>query len=82
MEGIYKDLLNDTVTMHLMQGYDFLGFIEWNKRNRKIIEAEGKVSKNDILQQKFKRDRIFLGVLMEATKYLSRGFEYWLKLNN
>ena len=68
--------------MHLMQGYDYLGFIEWNQRNQKIIEAEGKISKNVILQQKFIRDRIFLGVLMEATKYLSRGFEHWLKLNN
>ena len=81
MEDIYKKILNDAITLHLMQGYDYLGFIEWNQRNRKIIEAEGKLSRNDILQQKFLRDRAFLSVLMKTTKYLSRGFEYWLKLS-
>ena len=65
-----------------MQGYDYLGFIEWNQRNRKIIEAEGKISRNDILEQKLIRDRAFLSVLMKTTKYLSRGFECWLKQSN
>ena len=51
-----------------MQGYDYIGFIEWNQKNRKIIEAEGKISKNVILQQKFIRDRTFLSVLIETTK--------------
>ena len=81
MEDIYKKILNDTITLHLMQGYDYLGFIEWNQRNRKIIEAEGKISRHDTLQQKLIRDRAFLSVLMKTTKYLSRGFECWLKLS-
>ena len=79
---LYKGLLNDTTTMHLMQGYDYLGFINWNQRNRKIIEGKEKDFKNDNFQQKFTRDRIFLGVLMETTKYLSSGFKFWLKSNN
>ena len=82
MEDIYKKILNDAITLHLMQGYDYLGFIKWNQRNREIIEAEGKISRNDILQQKFIRDRAFLSVLMKTTKYLSCGFECWLKLSN
>jgi len=82
MEDIYRKILSDVATLHLMQGYDYLGFIEWNQRNRKIIEAEGKITRNDILQQKFIRDRAFLSVLMKTTKYLSRGFECWLKLSN
>ena len=81
MEDIYRKILDDAITLHLMQGYDYLGFIKWNQRNREIIEAEGKISRNDILQQKFIRDRAFLSVLMKTTKYLSRGFENWLNLS-
>jgi len=82
MEGLYRGLLNDITTLDLMQGYDYLGFIEWNQRNRKILEAEEEILKNNILQLKIIRDRDFLSVLIKTSKYLSRGFECWLKLLN
>ena len=80
MEVIYKDLLEDTPTLLLMQGYNFLGFIEWNLRNRKIIDNEGKKSEDDILKQKLIRDREFIKILEETSDFLYRGFENWTKL--
>ena len=80
MKNFYKELINDTHTLNLIQGYDYLGFIEWNQRNREVIEASEKIFNDDIIQKEFTRDRIFLNVLIESINYLSAGFENWSKI--
>ena len=75
MDLFYKKFLKDPETLHLIQGYDYLQFIEWNQKNQRIINLDHGSSKNDILDQKFARDRVFLKALIEATSYLSDNFK-------
>ena len=60
MKKFYKELISDTTTLHLIQGYDYLGFIEWNQRNREVIEANEKIlnASEKFVDMKFKVDYV------------------------
>ena len=82
MENLYANLLKDTTTITLMQGHDYLGFVEWNQKTRRIDDAANILSVNDIIQKKFVRDRDFLNTLSKTVNLLSDGFEKWGNLGN
>ena len=82
MENLYANLLKDTTTITLMQGHDYLGFVEWNQKTRRIDDAANISSVNDIIQKKFLRDRDFLNTLSKTVNLLSDGFEKWGDLGN
>ena len=47
MESFYVDLLNDKTTTALMQGYDYIAFVEWNQKTKRITNTASKSSAND-----------------------------------
>ena len=44
MEGFYKDMISDINTVTLIQGYDYLVFIQWNQNTRKINNLINRVN--------------------------------------
>jgi len=74
MESFYADLLRDETTTALMQGYDYIAFVEWNQKTKKLNNEEDKLSASDSIQKKFLRDRIFITRLSKTIVFLSNGF--------
>ena len=74
MNEFYRFLFDQQKTLELMQGYSYVGFIEWNQQNGKIEIKEGKGPEREILEDKFQRDKKFLQVLEEAADTLRKGF--------
>jgi len=74
METFYVDLLKDKTTTAIMQGYDYLAFIEWNQKTKKINNAASKLSVSDSIQKKNLRDRAFIIRLSKAIDFLTNGF--------
>ena len=62
-----------------MQGYDFIGFVEWNQTTKKINKLINKLREVDSLEKKFIRDRLFINRLSNTISFLYFGFE---KLEN
>jgi len=79
MESFYVDLLKDKTTVAIMQGYDYIGFVEWNQKTKRINNLASKSSKIDSIQKKNLRDRVFIARLSKAIDFLTHGFE---KLEN
>ena len=82
MEKLYADLLKDSTTITLMQGHDYLGFIEWNQKTRRISDKANIFSANEIIQEKFLRDRDFFNTLEKTANFLFDGFKKWENLEN
>jgi len=59
MESFYIDLLKDKTTTAIMQGYDYLAFVEWNQKTKRITNTASKSSANDNFQKRNLRDRSF-----------------------
>ena len=74
MESFYVDLLKDKTTIALMQGYDYIAFVEWNQKTKRINNAASKSSASDSIQKKNLRDRIFLVRLSKTIEFLIHGF--------
>lgn len=81
MEGFYKKILEDPPTIHLMQGYNYTGFVEWNQKTHQINDTNEEISDDDIISRKCTRDITFLSILKETVEFLSKGFEKWTKLH-
>ncbi len=75
MENFYKVLLEDEETVKLMQGYHYAGFIEWNQENSSISRKSPHWSEQEIIEEKFERDRKFLDVALEAALFLQQSFQ-------
>ena len=71
MEYFYSQLLKDETTMKLMQGYDYITFVEWNQETKKI----NKLSENKRAEKKYKRDHIFIKNLSKTIDFLCNGFK-------
>jgi len=71
MESFYSQLLKDETTMKLMQGYDYITFVEWNQETKKI----NKLSENKRAEKKYKRDHIFIKNLSKTIDFLCNGFK-------
>ena len=52
MESFYVDLLKDKTTTDIMQGYDYIAFVEWNQKTKRIINTASKLSASDSIQKK------------------------------
>jgi len=74
MESFYVDLLKDKTTTAIMQGYDYMAFVEWNQKTKRINNTESKSSGSDRIQKKNLRDRVFLVRLSKTIEFLIQGF--------
>ena len=74
MESFYADLLRDEITTALIQGYDFIAFVEWNQKTKKLNNPANKQSANDSAHKKFLRDRVFITRLSKTIDFLRNGF--------
>jgi len=74
MESLYVDLLEDKTTTAIMQGYDYIGFVEWNQKTKRINTMLSKISASDSIQNKNKRDRVFIVRLSKTIDFLIQGF--------
>ncbi len=79
MESFYLYLIEDKTTIALMQGYDYIGFVEWNQTTKKISKLTNKLPEVDSLEKKFIRDRLFINRLSNTISFLYFGFK---KLEN
>jgi hypothetical protein len=70
MESFYKDLIKDHRTIALIQGYDYLAFVEW-KLDTKNINNLPEAKRNE---GKFLRDHIFITRLSRTINFLCNGF--------
>ena len=74
LESFYVDLLKDKTTTAIMQGYDYMAFVEWNQKTKRIINTARKSSASDSIQKKNLRDRVFLVRLSKTIEFLIHGF--------
>ena len=79
MEKFYKDMISDTNTISLIQGYDYLAFIQWNQNTRKINNSISQLKDDSINQKKFSRDYGFFYTVSDSINFLCNEFE---KLEN
>ena len=79
MESFYVDLLKDKTTTAIMQGYDYIAFVEWNQKTKRITNTASKASANDNFQKRNLRDRVFIVRLSKTIDFLIHGFR---KLEN
>ncbi len=74
IDKFYRFLLDQPETLQLMQGYSYIGFIEWNQENGRILLKEERGREREILEDKFRRDKKFLDVLENAAGSLKDAF--------
>ena len=74
MESFYTELIKDETTITLIQGYDYIGFIEWNQKTKKIKSLADKLSPDDRIQKKVTRDIVFINRLLKNINFLTKGF--------
>ena len=79
MESFYLNLIKDKKTIALMQGYDYIGFVEWNQTTKRINKLSNKLPEVDSVEKKFIRDRLFINRLSNTISFLYFGFK---KLEN
>ena len=75
MEGFYKDMISDINTVTLIQGYDYLVFIQWNQNTRKINNLINQLTADSINQKKFVRDFDFFKKASISIDFLCNEFE-------
>ena len=74
MESFYVDLLKDKTSTAIMQGYDYIAFVEWHQKTKKINNAANKSSASDSIHKKNLRDRVFIVRLSKGIDFLTHGF--------
>ena len=79
MENFYKDMISDTNTITLIQGYDYLAFIQWNQSTQKLNNSINELTAENINQKKFSRDYEFFHTVSDSLNFLCDEFE---KLEN
>jgi hypothetical protein len=75
MEKFYKDMISDTNTITLIQGYDYLSFIQWNQSTRKLNNSINELTTDNINQRKFSRDYEFFHTVSNSINFLCDEFE-------
>ena len=76
MKSLYNYLLLDESTISLIQGYDFITFVEWNKKTQIMNKTKHKQLDNEDTEKKFERDKKFIKMLSKTIGCLSEGFRY------
>jgi len=74
MESFYVDLLKDKTTTAIMQGCDYIAFVEWNQKTKIINKTASKSSVSDNIKKKNLRDRFFIVRLSKTIDFLIHGF--------
>jgi hypothetical protein len=75
MESFYVDLLKDKTTTAIMQGYDYMAFVEWSQQTKRINNRASKSLASNHIQKKSLRDRVFIIRLSKTIDFLTHGFE-------
>ena len=75
MEYFYVDLLKDKTTTAIMQGYDYMAFVEWSQQTKRINNTASKPLASDQIQKKNLRDRVFIIKLSKTIDFLTHGFK-------
>lgn len=75
MDKFYQFILDQPDTLKLMQGYSYLGFIEWNQESSRISLKETMGEESEILADKFIRDKKILDILGETADSLRNAFK-------
>ena len=75
MEKFYKDMISDTDSINLIQGYGYLAFIQWNQSTRKLNNSINDLTANNINQKKFSRDYEFFHTVSDSINFLCDEFE-------
>ena len=75
MEYFYVDLLKDKTTTAIMQGYDYMAFVEWSQQTKRINNTASKTLASDHIQKKNLRDRVFIIRLSKTIDFLTHGFK-------
>ena len=75
MEYFYVDLLKDKTTTAIMQGYDYMAFVEWSQQTKRINNTASKPLASDHIQKKNLRDRVFIIRLSKTIDFLTHGFK-------
>ena len=75
MESFYVDLLKDKTTTAIMQGYDYMAFVEWSQQTKRINNTASKPLASDHIQKKNLRDRVFIIRLSKTIDFLTHGFK-------
>ena len=71
----YKDMISDTNTITLIQGYDYLAFIQWNQSTQKLNNSINDLTTDNINQKKFSRDYAFFYTVSDSINFLCDEFE-------
>ena len=75
MESFYVDLLKDKTTTAIMQGYDYMAFVEWSQQTKRINNTASKPLASNHIQKKKLRDRVFIIRLSKTIDFLTHGFK-------
>jgi len=75
MEKFYKDMIVDTDSITLIQGYDYLAFIQWNQSTQKLNNSINDLTTDNINQKKFSRDYAFFYTVSDSINFLCDEFE-------
>ena len=75
MEKFYKDMISDTDSIALIQGYDYLAFIQWNQNTQKLNNSINDLTTDNINQKKFSRDYAFFYTVSDSINFLCDEFE-------
>ena len=75
MEYFYVDLLKDKTTTAIMQGYDYMAFVEWSQQTKRINNTASKPLASNHIQKKKLRDRVFIIRLSKTIDFLTHGFK-------
>ena len=75
IKSTIKYLLRDVDSTLLLQGYDYSGFLIWNKSSTVIKSRKKTAGEKELLEKEFLRDREFFKVLKGSVKFNMDVFE-------
>jgi hypothetical protein len=75
MKSAIQFLLKDEDATMLLQGYDYSGFLNWNKKSTALMGRQKSAEQQELLEEEFLRDMEFFTVLKGAVKFHMDVFE-------
>jgi hypothetical protein len=81
MKSAIQFLLKDEDATLLLQGYDYSGFSNWNKKSTIIMRRKKSNDQQELLEEEFLRDLNFLKVLKGSIKFHMNIFEFFANKN-
>ncbi len=70
MDMFYRELLEDTATLKLLQGYAYSEFLDWNRSFIEFQEMANDTDDEELIKKRFERDSCFLDVLINSVEFI------------